>query len=56
MSEENENQIEREIIAWVYKESKESKQMRLSKTQFKKGIRVAMKQLTKVAINEADKF
>ena len=56
MSDDTENKIEREIIAWVYTESKESKQMGLSKTQFKKGIRVAMKQLTKVAIKEADKF
>lgn len=51
-----ENEIERQIRAWVYKEMSHSKGVRLSKTQFKKAIRVAMKQLTKIAIEEADKY
>ena len=54
MSEEK--SIEREIVSWVYKEMQESKNMRLTKRDFKKAIRVAMKQLTKVAIQEAEKF
>ena len=52
----DDNRIEREITAWVVREMKESRPMGLSKTQFKKAVRVAMKELTRIAIKEADKY
>jgi len=54
--ENDDNRLERAITAWVFLEIIHSRKVGLSKTQFKKAIRIAMGEYTKIALKEADKY